>query len=59
MKNKVLCGADRVVRDGYVFNGKCGLITNHTGVLKDLTSTVDVLKEKFDIYYQNKKKYKF
>lgn len=33
-----------VARDGIGFYGKCGLITNHTGVLRDLTSTVDLLK---------------
>ncbi len=43
-KHKVLCGADVVSRDGIGFYGKCGLITNHTGVLRDLTSTVDLLK---------------
>ncbi len=45
MKQKVLCGADIIARDGFDFAGKCGLITNHTGVLRDLTSTVDLLKE--------------
>ena len=45
-KQKVLCGADVVARDGFDFQGKCGLITNHTGVLRDLSSTVDMLKEK-------------
>ena len=49
MKNKVLCGADRIVCDGLSFNGRCGLITNHTGVVKDLTSTVDVLKDKCEL----------
>ncbi len=44
MKHKVLCGADIVARDGYDFKGRCGLITNHTGVLRDLTSTADLLK---------------
>lgn len=44
MKQKVLCGADILARDGFDFNGKCGLITNHTGVLRDLTSTVDLLR---------------
>lgn len=45
-KQKVLCGADLVARDGFDFKGKCGLITNHTGVLRNLSSTVDMLKEK-------------
>lgn len=44
MKHKVLCGADIIARDGCDFRGKCGLITNHTGVLRDLTSTADLLK---------------
>lgn len=46
---KVLCGADMIAKINITFNGKCGLITNHTGVLKDLTSTVDMLKEKCDL----------
>lgn len=45
VKQKVLCGADAVARKGFDFQGKCGLITNHTGVLRDLSSTVDMLKE--------------
>jgi len=44
-KAKVLCGADIVARDGLNISGKCGLITNPTGVLRDLTSTVDMLKD--------------
>lgn len=44
-KQKVLCGADVIARDGIDLQGKCGLITNHTGVLRDLTSTADLLKE--------------
>ena len=48
-KHKILCGADIVNRDGFDFRGKCGLITNHTGVLRDLSSTVDMLKEKCDL----------
>ncbi len=43
-KQKVLCGADVFARDGIELQGKCGLITNHTGVLRDLSSTVDMLK---------------
>lgn len=49
MKYKVLCGADVIARDGAYFKGKCGLITNHTGVLRDLTSTVDMLKDICDL----------
>lgn len=45
-KQKVLCGADVVAHDCLEFKGRCGLITNHTGVLRDLSSTVDMLKEK-------------
>ncbi len=43
--HKVLCGADVVAKYGIQVDGNCGLITNHTGVLKNLTSTVDVLSE--------------
>ena len=46
LKQKVLCGADVFARDGLKLQGKCGLITNHTGVLRDLSSTVDMLKSK-------------
>ena len=45
-KAKVFCGADIVARDGFEFKGSCGLITNPTGVLRDLSSTADMLKEK-------------
>ncbi len=45
-KQKVLCGADVAAKNGIDLQGKCGLITNHTGVLRDLSSTVDMLKEK-------------
>lgn len=48
-KQKVLCGADAVAKNGYDFRGKCGLITNPTGVLRDLSSTVDMLKEKCNL----------
>ena len=48
-KQKILCGADVVARDGFDFQGKCGLITNHTGVLRDLSSTVDMLKSKCNL----------
>ena len=44
-KQTVLCGADVISKNGFNFQGKCGLITNHTGVLRDLSSTVDLLKE--------------
>lgn len=44
-KQAVLCAADVVARDAIRLQGKCGLITNHTGVLRDLTSIVDLLKE--------------
>lgn len=44
-KKKVLCGADVIAKNGFDFQGKCGLITNPTGVLRDLSSTVDMLKE--------------
>lgn len=45
----VLCGSDVIARDGMSGLGKCGLITNHTGVLRNLTSTIDLLKEKCDL----------
>ncbi len=45
MKKNILCGADVIARDGFDFKGKCGLITNHTGVLRNLISTADLLKE--------------
>ncbi len=48
-KQKVLCGADVVAKNGFDFQGKCGLITNHTGVLRDLSSTVDMLEEKCNL----------
>lgn len=44
-KQKVLCGADVAAKNGLDLQGKCGLITNHTGVLRDLSSTVDMLRE--------------
>lgn len=49
LKQKVLCGADIVARDGLDLQGKCGLITNQTGVLRDLTSTIDLLKSKCNL----------
>lgn len=45
MKEEILCGADLVIRDGIKLCGRCGLITNHTGVLKNLSSTADMLYE--------------
>lgn len=48
-KQRVFCGADVVARDGLDLQGKCGLITNHTGVLKDLSSTVDMLRERCNL----------
>lgn len=48
-KPKVLCGADVIAKNGFDFQGKCGLITNHTGVLRDLSSTVDMLKDKCNL----------
>ncbi len=48
-KQTVLCGADVVARESLDLQGKCGLITNHTGVLRNLSSTADMLKEKCDL----------
>lgn len=48
-KQRVLCGADVIARDGLDLQGKCGLITNHTGVLRNLSSTVDMLQEKCNL----------
>lgn len=48
-KQKVLCGADVIAENGFDFQGKCGLITNPTGVLRNLSSTVDMLKEKCNL----------
>lgn len=48
-KPKVLCGADVIALNGFDFKGKCGLITNHTGVLRDLSSTADMIKEKYNL----------
>ncbi len=49
VKQKVLCGADVLARDVFELQGKCGLITNHTGVLRDLSSTVDMLENKCNL----------
>ena len=48
-KQKVLCGADVIAKKEFDFQGKCGLITNHTGVLRNLSSTVDMLKDKCNL----------
>lgn len=48
-KQNVLCGADVIAKNGFGFQGKCGLITNPTGVLRNLSSTVDMLKEKCNL----------
>ncbi len=44
-KTGILTGADIAARDGLRVSGKCGLITNPTGVLRDLTPTVDALRD--------------
>ncbi len=49
-KSRVLCGADVLAEQGLAALpisdlGKCGLITNPTGVLRDMTSTVDMLRQ--------------
>ncbi len=49
VKQKVLCGADVLARNGFYLQGKCGLITNQTGVLRDFSSTVDMLKDKCNL----------
>ncbi|MBR2964090.1 MAG: DUF1343 domain-containing protein [Lentisphaeria bacterium] len=57
MKKTVYCGADvlsrdgsaALVRQGIVDPGKCGLITNPTGVLRNMTSTVDMLRQVCDL----------
>ncbi len=49
MKHQVLCGADVAAKSNINLPGKCGLITNHTGVLRDLSSTVDMLKAKCNL----------
>lgn len=48
-KQKVLCGADVFARNSIDLRGKCGLITNHTGVLRDLSSTADMIKDKCNL----------
>ena len=44
-KWNVLCGADVVAEKGIAVEGKCGLITNHTGVLKDMMPTAVMLQK--------------
>ncbi|MBR3835980.1 MAG: DUF1343 domain-containing protein [Clostridia bacterium] len=48
-KQKVFCGADIVACEGLELQGKCGLISNHTGVLKDLSSTADMLRNRCNL----------
>lgn len=48
-KQKVLCGADVIAKNRFDFQEKCELITSPTGVLRDLSSTVDILKEMRDL----------
>ena len=49
IKRSVLCGADVVRKNNIGFQGRCGLITNHTGVLRELSSTADMLKERCNL----------
>lgn len=57
MKKTVYCGADVLAGDGrdalarlgLADPGKCGLITNPTGVLRNMTSTVDMLRQVCDL----------
>ncbi|MBE6613955.1 MAG: DUF1343 domain-containing protein [Ruminococcaceae bacterium] len=57
MKKTVYCGADVLAGDGRAAlarlglpdPGKCGLITNPTGVLRNMTSTVDMLRQVCDL----------
>ncbi len=53
-KATVLCGADVLAAQGLAALsppalGKCGLITNPTGVLRNMTSTVDMLRQMCDL----------
>lgn len=48
-KQKVLCGADVIADEGFSFKGRCGLVTNPTGVLRDLSSTADMLRDKCNL----------
>ena len=48
--SKVLCGADRIMEYSKLFEGKrIGLITNPSGVLRDLTATADFLHRHFNL----------
>lgn len=48
--SKVFCGADRVLEYAGLFEGKkIGLITNPTGVLRNLTATADFMYRNFDL----------
>ncbi|NMA84397.1 MAG: DUF1343 domain-containing protein [Epulopiscium sp.] len=50
MANQVLCGIDNVQDcDSILANKRIALITNPTGVNKDLQSTVDVLNQRYDV----------
>lgn len=52
MKHTVLCGTDILARDGVTMLpalGKCGLITNPTGVRKNMTATADMLRGLCDL----------
>jgi len=47
---EVLNGIDRLLTEDFCLKGKrLGLITNHSGLTKTLVSTIDVLKERFDL----------
>ncbi|MBQ8641923.1 MAG: DUF1343 domain-containing protein [Clostridia bacterium] len=56
-KSTVYCGADVLARDGIAAlhrlgigdPGRCGLITGPTGVLRNMTSTVDMLQKICDL----------
>lgn len=48
--SKVFCGADRIMEYAGLFEGKkIGLITNPSGVLRDLTATADFIHENFNL----------
>jgi uncharacterized protein YbbC (DUF1343 family) len=47
---EVLNGIDRLLTEDFGLKGKrLGLISNHSGLTKSLVSTIDVLKERFDL----------
>jgi uncharacterized protein YbbC (DUF1343 family) len=49
-KAKVFNGADQIFEYAHLFQGKrIGLVTNPSGVLKDLTATVDVFHRHFNL----------